>query len=243
MKVLVYKDNSSLSQAASTIIASEILSKTRPILGLATGSSPIETYKNLVELNKNAVISFKEVRSFNLDEYIGIPENHPESYHSFMETNLFNHVDIDAGNYHVPCGNALDSDEEARKYDAMIEEVGGIDLQLLGLGQNGHIGFNEPDSYFSKGTHVVNLTENTIEANSRFFDSIDEVPKQAISMGIMSIMNAKKILLIASGSNKAEAVKKMIEGEIDPSCPASILQTHKNVVVLLDEAAASLLDK
>ncbi len=243
MRVLVYDDAQTMSRAAATIIANEILSKENPVLGLATGSSPIETYKCLVEMYKDSVISFKNVRSFNLDEYVGLPIEHEESYHSFMKRNLFDHVDIEADAFHVPSGNTSDPTVEGHKYDQMIIESGGIDLQLLGLGQNGHIGFNEPDTSFSRGTHLVNLSENTIEANSRFFSSIDEVPKQAISMGILSIMNAKKILLIATGKNKSEAVKKMLEGEIDPSCPASILQTHKDVVVLLDREAASLLSE
>lgn len=243
MKVLIFDDSKSLARAAAAVFANEILSKKAPVLGLATGSTPLETYGELVKLYQDGVLSFREVRTFNLDEYVGLPREHPESYHSFMEKNLFGRVDLPAEAHHVPEASASDLEAETARYDALIEAAGGIDLQLLGLGQNGHIGFNEPAETFSSGTNVVQLTESTVEANSRFFASKDEVPRAAVSMGTLSIMKARKILLLATGEAKAEAVRRMVEGPMDPRCPASILQAHPDVLVFLDRGAAKALSR
>ncbi len=243
MKIVVFEDRKALAKAAASIIASEILSLDEPVLGLATGGTPVETYQELIALHQAGVLDFSEVKSFNLDEYIGISYEHPESYHKFMQRQLFDHINMPEDAHEVPDGAAKDVQWACDDYEMAIEEAGGIDLQLLGLGHNGHIAFNEPDVCFSQETHVVDLTQQTIEANARFFDHIDDVPKQAITMGIGTIMSAGKILLLATGIGKAEAVKKMVEGPIDPQCPASILQTHPDVVVLLDQDAASLLSE
>lgn len=241
MNVMIYKDKETASRAAATIIAAQILQKPNSVLGLATGSSPILTYKNLVRLYEEGVISFADVTSFNLDEYIGLDANHPQSYHHFMRENLFNHVDIDEGGFFIPNGIADDSEVECLEYEEKIDLYGGIDLQLLGIGGNGHIGFNEPSDHFAPMTHVVDLAEETIMANSRFFESIDEVPTTAISMGTGSIMKAKSILLLAFGEAKAEAVYNMVNGKISPLSQASLLQVHNDVTVLVDEDAAKLL--
>lgn len=211
------------------------------VLGLATGSSPLLTYKNLVRLYEEGVISFADVISFNLDEYIGLAADHPQSYAHYMRDNLFSYVDIDSEQYFIPNGVVEDPETECLDYEEMIDAYGGIDLQLLGLGGNGHIGFNEPSDHFAPMTHVVDLAESTIMANSRFFDSIDEVPTTAISMGTGSIMKAKSILLIAFGQEKAQAVYNMVNGQISPNTQASLLQVHNDVTVLIDEDAASLL--
>lgn len=204
---------------------------------LATGSTPIPVYQELARQNKAGVVSFAKTRTYNLDEYANMAPDHEQSYRRFMNEQLFNHIDM--ANTHVPNGFA--AADEAANYDAEIEAAGGVDLQLLGIGHNGHIGFNEPDSDFSLTTHIVDLTPSTREANKRFFASIDEVPTQAISMGIGTIMKAKKILMIATGEGKAKAMRDMVKGPVTPDMPASILAFHQNVVVMLDEAAASLL--
>ncbi len=242
MIINVYESKEALAKAGATLIASQIISKDECNLGLATGSSPVGLYQELVKLYQQGVISFEGVRSFNLDEYVGLEKEHDQSYYHFMQENLFSHVDIDPQNIHIPNGIAEDLDAECWNYDTAIEDIGGVDLQLLGIGRNGHIGFNEPDELFTSGTHVTDLQASTIEANSRFFASDDEVPRQAISMGIGTIMKAKKILLIASGKDKAEAIEAMIYGEVDPQCTASILQLHPDVTVLLDKEAASLIE-
>lgn len=241
MKIIKCRDYEQMSRVAADIVAEEIKSNSKAVLGLATGSTPEGMYAELVSKYKNGEIDFSEVVSFNLDEYINLPEEDVNSYHYFMNQHLFNHVNIKKENTNVPDGNAKDIDEYSRRYDEMISDAGGIDIQVLGIGPNAHIGFNEPSSAFKVGTSKVKLKKSTIEANSRFFESADEVPKYAISMGIGSIFRSKKILLLASGKEKAKAVYDMLNSEIDPKIPASILRIHPNVVVVVDEKAASLI--
>jgi len=241
MQIHVYDNAAQVGQATALIFAAQILEKPTAVLGLATGSSPIPTYQELARLNKAGIIDFANVISYNLDEYVNIPEDHVCSYHQFMKDELFSHINIKPENTHVPNGNAADLAQEGKEYDAAIEAAGGIDLQLLGIGRNGHIGFNEPGSKFIYGCHAVDLTQSTIEANRRFFDSEKDVPRQAISLGVGSIMNARKVVLIATGADKAEAIRDAVHGEIDPQVQASILRAHPNVIFMLDKAAASLL--
>ena len=238
MQIHVFQNAQQIGRAAATIIAAQILIKPESVLGLATGSSPLPTYGALVEMHKAGVLDFSKTISFNLDEYVGIDPNHVCSYHRFMQDNLFDHVNIKPENVHIPDGNAKDLHSAARAYDAAILAAGGIDLQLLGIGRNGHIGFNEPGAEFIYGCHEVQLSQSTIEANTRFFDSEADVPRTAVSLGIGSIMQARQVLLIATGADKAEAIKQTIEDEVSPLCQASILRTHPNVIFLLDEAAA-----
>ena len=241
MQILVYENAAQVGQAAATLIAAQVLSKPDSVLGLATGSTPIPTYQELSRLCKAGVVDFSRVRSFNLDEYCNLPVEHEQSYHSFMKETLFDHINIDLNSTRVPDGNAADPQKECTEYDAAIAQAGGIDVQILGIGRNGHIGFNEPGDSFVYGCHIVNLTQSTIEANRRFFDSEADVPRQAISLGIGSIVNARRILLLATGADKAQAIHDSVLGDIDPRCQASILRTHKDVIFLLDKAAASLL--
>ena len=243
MRIIVTKDYEDMSRKAANIIAAQIITKPDCVLGLATGSTPIGTYENLVAGYNNGDLDFSEVKSVNLDEYRGLEHNHKQSYFYFMHDNLFNHVNIKPENINVPNGTELDAKKECKRYEDVIESYGGIDLQLLGLGHNGHIGFNEPTSAFDKETHCVDLTQSTIEANKRFFDSVDDVPRQAYTMGIGTIMKAKKILVVASGVDKAEIVAKAFYGDVTPKVPASILQFHPDVTVVLDEAAASKINK
>lgn len=240
MRIIHAKDYEDMSRKAANIIAAQVISKPDCVLGLATGSTPIGAYKRLVELYEQGDLDFSQVSTYNLDEYRGLSHDDVQSYHYFMADNLFNHVNIDIDNTHVPDGSNPDADAACAEYDCMVEEAGYTDLQLLGIGNNGHIGFNEPDTCFSKGTHCVDLTESTIQANSRLFDSIDDVPRQAYTMGDQTIMNARMVLLVANGEAKAQAVHDMCFGPISPSCPASILQLHPNCVVVADEAALSL---
>lgn len=241
MQIRIFKTAHQVGQAAATMIAAQILRKPDSILGLATGSSPIPTYQALIAMHQAGVLDFSQTVSFNLDEYVGIDPQHPCSYHRFMQDNLFSQVNIRPENVHIPDGNAADVEASAQAYDAAILAAGGIDLQLLGIGHNGHIGFNEPDEHFVYGCHEVQLSRSTIEANKRFFDSADDVPRSAVSLGIGSIMQARQVLLIATGEDKAEAVRQAIEGEVSPLWQASILRTHPDAVFLLDEAAASTL--
>ena len=240
MRIIHAKDYEDMSRKAANIIAAQVISKPDCVLGLATGSTPIGAYKRLVELYEQGDLDFSEVSTYNLDEYRGLSHDDVQSYHYFMADNLFNHVNIDIDNTHVPDGSNPDADAACAEYDRMVEEAGYTDLQLLGIGNNGHIGFNEPDTCFSKGTHCVDLTESTIQANSRLFDSTDDVPRQAYTMGDQTIMNARMVLLVANGEAKAQAIHDMCFGPISPSCPASILQLHPNCVVVADEAALSL---
>lgn len=240
MKVIVCENYEEMSQKAFEVIKELVVAKPNSVLGLATGSSPVGLYQNMIKDHKENGTSYKDVCSYNLDEYVGIDRNDPQSYYTFMRENLFHGIDIDLENTHVPYGN---TEADCQAYEAELEKVS-VDLQLLGIGQNGHIGFNEPGTPFDILTHIVDLTENTREANARFFDNdINKVPTQAISMGIGTIMKAKKVLLVANGENKADAVKAMIEGPKDTACAASALQDHADVVVVLDKAAASKLSK
>lgn len=241
MKVVITKNYEELSKVAAKEMSEVIRSNPSAILGLATGGSPIGMYKELIRMNKDGEIDFSKVTTVNLDEYVGLSGDHPQSYRYFMNDNLFNHINIDKKNTYVPNGLAKDVEEECKSYDSKIAQLGGTDVQLLGIGNNGHIAFNEPDEFLVSGTHLTNLTENTIKANSRFFDSIDEVPKTALTMGLGGIMKSKKIIVIASGESKAEAVKEMVSGKISTNMPASMLQMHRDVVVIVDEEAAKLL--
>lgn len=240
MQLIQAKDYDDMSRKAANIISAQVILKPDCVLGLATGSTPLGTYKNLIDWYKKGDLDFSKVSSVNLDEYRGLPADNDQSYRYFMKTNLFDQVNIDQSRTYVPDGMEPDSDKACRNHDNIIKEMGGIDLQLLGLGLNGHIGFNEPASEFPKGTHCVDLTKSTIEANSRFFASIDDVPTQAYTMGIQSIMLAKKILIIASGANKAEIIAKAFLGPVTPEVPASILQMHPDVTLVADEAALSV---
>ena len=241
MQIHLYDNAEQVGKAAAVLIAAQLLRKPNSVLGLATGSSPIPTYRELIRMHQDGVLDFSNARSFNLDEYCHIPEEHPCSYHRFMKDQLFDHINISPEKTHVPNGNASDSAEECTRYDAAIEAAGGVDLQLLGIGRNGHIGFNEPSDQFVYGCHVVNLTQSTIEANRRFFESEDAVPRQAISLGVGSIMRAKSVLLIATGEDKAVAIRRAICEDVNPRTQASILRTHRNVIFLLDKLAAAML--
>ncbi len=224
-----------LSKKAANIIAAQVISKPCSVLGLATGSTPLGTYEKLAEYNKAGDVDFSQVTSVNLDEYQGLKGDNDQSYRYFMDNNLFNKINIERSKTFVPDGCAADLAEEGKRYDELIKSLGGIDLQLLGIGLDGHIGFNEPDEVFVGETHEVVLDESTIEANARFFESKDDVPKKAITMGMMSIMQAKKILLIANGKNKKDIVEKSFNGPITPLVPASILQLHPDVTVIFSE--------
>lgn len=241
MRICVYDNAEQAGRAAAMLLAAQLIRKADSVLGLATGSSPIPAYRELIQLNKTGVIDFSQARTYNLDEYVGIPEDHPCSYHRFMREQLFAHVNIDPANTHVPDGNAPDLVAMARAYDKAIEQAGQIDIQVLGIGRNGHIGFNEPSDRFIENCHVVTLSENTIDANKRFFSSADEVPRQAVSLGIGAIMNARQVLLIASGKSKAQAIHDTVYGDVNPLVQASILHMHHEVTLLLDRDAASLL--
>lgn len=241
MKFMKAKDYEGMSRAAANIISAQITMKPDCVLGLATGSTPIGTYKNLVRRYQKGDLDFSLVSTVNLDEYKGLPADNDQSYRYFMNDNLFNHVNINKENTYVPNGMEPDSEKACREYDEIVRSMGGADLQLLGLGHNGHIGFNEPAEEYPKGTNCVDLQASTIEANKRFFASIDEVPKQAYTMGIGTIMSAKKILVVVSGADKADIVAKAFQGPITPQVPASILQLHNDVTVVGDEAAFSKL--
>lgn len=239
MRIYRTKNSADMSREAANIISAQIIMKPDCVLGLATGSTPIGLYKQLIEWYQKGDLDFSEVRTVNLDEYKGISRENDQSYYYFMHQNLFDHVNIPEGNTHLPDGMALDPEKECDRYNNLIQSMGGVDLQLLGIGHNGHIGFNEPGDSFDKQVHCVNLTESTIEANKRFFASADEVPRQAYTMGIGNILQAKKILIVANGEGKAEIVKKAFFGPVTPQVPASILQLHQDVVLVADEAALS----
>lgn len=241
MRIYKAKNYDELSRKAASVISSQVIMKPDCVLGLATGSTPIGTYKQLIQWYNNGDLDFSQVKSANLDEYKGLTRDNDQSYYYFMYNNLFKHVNINMDNTNVPDGTQADSDKECARYEKVIESLGGIDLQLLGLGHNGHIGFNEPDEEFAKITHCVDLAPSTIEANKRFFASIDDVPKQAYTMGIGTIMKAKKILLVVSGADKAQILHDVLCGPVTPRVPASVLQLHNDVVVVADEAAMSKL--
>ena len=240
MKIIRAKDYKDMSRKAANIISAQIIIKPNCVLGLATGSTPIGTYQQLVEWYNKGDLDFSEVTSVNLDEYKGLERTNEQSYYYFMHDNLFSHVNINLDRTFLPDGMEPDADKACADYDKVIESVGGVDLQLLGLGHNGHIGFNEPGTAFEKGTHCVRLTERTIKANQRFFASADDVPRYAYTMGIRNIMHARKILMVVSGADKAEAVKRAFFGPITPEVQASILQLHTDVTLVADEAALSL---
>ena len=238
MKVIVVKDYDAVSKEAFEVMKEVVTGKEDAVLGLATGSSPIGLYENMIQDHKENGTSYAKCQSFNLDEYVGIDRNHPESYWTFMHKNLFHGIDLPEDRVHVPYGN---TQEDCEAYEKAMENVS-VDIQVLGIGANGHIGFNEPGTPFTEETHIVELTEKTRSDNARFFDNdINQVPTHAITMGIATIMKAKKILLVATGANKADAVAAMVNGPVDPVCPASVLQNHADVVVIVDEAAAAKL--
>ncbi len=240
MKIIKTKNYEELSKKAADIIGALVVLKPDAVLGLATGSTPVGTYKELIKGCEEGTLDFSQIKSVNLDEYKGLPGDHDQSYRYFMNTNLFDHVNIDKANTNVPKGIVDDGEAECERYNQLIKDLGGIDLQLLGIGGNAHIGFNEPCDEFVKGTHLVTLEEGTREANARFFASIDEVPTQAYTMGIQNIMSAKKVLLLANGKAKAQAVYDTCFGPVKPQVPASILQLHEDCIVIADEDALSL---
>ncbi|MBQ9700774.1 MAG: glucosamine-6-phosphate deaminase [Lachnospiraceae bacterium] len=240
MIIIKTKNYEELSKKAADIIGSVVVLKPDAVLGLATGSTPVGTYKELIKGYEAGTYDFSKIKSVNLDEYKGLSGDHDQSYRYFMNTNLFDHVNIDKANTNVPAGLVDDGEAECERYNQLIKDLGGIDLQLLGIGGNAHIGFNEPCDEFVKGTHLVTLEEGTREANARFFASIDEVPTQAYTMGIENIMSAKKILLLANGKAKAQAVYDTCFGPVKPQVPASILQLHADCIVIADEDALSL---
>ncbi|OQC15422.1 MAG: Glucosamine-6-phosphate deaminase [Firmicutes bacterium ADurb.Bin080] len=237
MRFILAKDATDVSQKAYDFIRKSILQNPSLTLGLATGSTPLELYKLMINDYKRGNISFKNIRTINLDEYVGLPEGHPQSYRYFMDYNLFNHIDIDKNNTKVPNGSAIDLNKECEDYSSFISK-NVQDIQILGIGSNGHIAFNEPGTSFNSSTHIVDLKESTIKDNARFFDNETEVPKKAITMGIKDIMGAKMIILLATGSSKAEAIYRAIKGPITEDCPASVLQSHPNTVILGDHTAS-----
>ena len=242
MRIIRAKDYKDMSRKAANIISAQVILKPDSVLGLATGSSPISTYEQLVKWYEKGDLDFADVTTVNLDEYYGMKPENDQSYHYFMHDHFFDHVNIDPSRINLPNGMEPDEKKECARYDAVLRSVGDVDIQLLGIGRNGHIGFNEPDNCFAKGTHCVELTESTIEANKRFFDgNVDLVPKQAYTMGIKTIMQARKVLMVANGKGKAEIVKKAFFGPVTPEVPASILQMHPDFTLVGDEEALSLI--
>ncbi len=242
MKIYKAKDYKDMSRKAANIISAQVIMKPNCVLGLATGSTPIGTYDQLVEWYNKGDLDFSEGTTVNLDEYKGLPRTNDQSYYYFMHQHLFDRVNIDPERTNVPNGMEPDAEKECGRYEELIRSLGGVDLQLLGLGHNGHIGFNEPGEAFEKETHCVDLTESTIEANKRFFASADDVPKQAYTMGIKTIMQAKKILIVVNGENKADIVERAFFGPVTPEVPASILQLHNDVTLVGDEAALAKIE-
>lgn len=239
MQLYQMKTYEEMSKKAAGIISAQIILKPASVLGLATGSTPVGIYKNLIEEYKEGNLDFSQVKTVNLDEYKGLEPENKQSYRYFMDTNLFDHVNINKENTNVPNGLEENIEFECERYDNVIKELGGVDLQLLGIGNNGHIGFNEPADFFAKGTHCEALTQSTIDANSRLFEEGEVMPISAYTMGIKTIMDAKTVLLVANGKGKAKALKEALTGPITPKVPASILQIHKNVIVVADEEALS----
>ena len=243
IKIMKVPDYEAMSLAAARIIAAQVRIKPDSVLGLATGSTQIGLYNELIRLHQEEDLDFSQVTTINLDEYCGLPSDHPGCYRYFMDTQLFNHINIDPKSVFVPDGNAEDIDAHCRTYDDIINFYGGTDIQVLGVGENGHIAFNEPNNnYFIAGTHEAKLTEDTIKVNSRFFDDPDETPRSAITMGMAGIMSAKTVIMLASGIKKTEAVYGMGRGEVTPMCPASILQLHPRVILIADTEACSCFD-
>lgn len=237
MRTIVCGNYDEMSEKAAKLVVSQLTLKPDSILGLATGSTPIGLYERLCELNKTGEVDFSEAITFNLDEYYPISPDNEQSYHYFMEQNLFSKVNINRANIHIPNGCCKDPDAECEAYEAAIEEAGGIDLQILGIGQNGHIGFNEPSRDLNTSTHLTDLTESTIEANSRFFASVDDVPKKALTMGISTILKSKKIVLMACGASKRDAVRELFNEDINTDVPATLLKVHPDVVLICDKEA------
>lgn len=237
MRFLICENYEEMSREAAKLIASQIKEKKNSVLGLATGSTPVGMYRVLAEMTKKKEISFKNVTSFNLDEYYPLDADNPQSYHYFMKENLFSKIDINPENTYLLDGTAENTEQECKNYEQLIADKGGIDLQVLGIGQNGHIGFNEPDATLNSETHLTNLTENTIEANSRFFDNIEKVPKKALTMGMGTILKARKIILLANGEAKHNIVSELLNGDISTDVPASMLKLHSDVILICDKSA------
>jgi glucosamine-6-phosphate deaminase len=240
INVIATANEEEMSRRAAGMIIEKVRGTHPVVLGLATGSTPVGTYRHLVQDHRKAGTSYQHVTTINLDEYVGLTASDPNSFRYFMDTQLFRHIDVPKAQIHLPDGTAENLEEECRRYDALIEHVGGIELQLLGIGENGHIGFNEPETSFTSRTHIVKLTESTRRANARFFKSMEDVPTEAITMGIESILHSKEILLLASGSAKAEAIARLIHGEVDEAFPASALKMHDNVTLIADKEALAL---
>ena len=241
MRIYTVKDYEELSKKAAQLVASQVILKPNAVLGLATGSTPEGLYKELINIYNEGKINFNDINTFNLDEYYGIHRNNPQSYYYYMRKNLLDHINIGKDSIHIPHGLTDDVEKHCEEYENAIKELGGIDLQILGIGRNGHIGFNEPADEFIPKTHMVELQKETIEDNARFFDKIEDVPDKAISMGIKTIMDAKKILLVANGEAKTQAIFDTLKGPITPKVPASILQLHNDLTVIVDEEAAKLI--
>lgn len=237
MKIIAVKDYQEMSKKAAEFILERLHSNPSLKLGLATGGTPVGTYENLIKDHRENGTTYQDVITFNLDEYIGLSGKHPNSYRYFMNEQLFNSIDIKKANTNIPQGDAKDMQMECLDYEKLIEENNGVDLQILGIGGNGHIGFNEPGTSFDSNTHVIDLDSSTREANARFFENLDEVPTQAITMGISTIMKSKEILLLISGEGKREAVSNLLDGEITENFPASVLKRHPNVIIIADESA------
>lgn len=240
MKIIKTANYEEMSLKAAEMMIDRIRNNPEMTLGLATGSTPKGVYKKLIEDHVHNKTSYSKITTINLDEYVGIDELDPNSYHYFMKEELLGHIDIPPSQTHLPNGAAEDAQAECDRYETLIESMGGIDLQLLGIGENGHIGFNEPGTSFSSKTHLIKLEEDTRQANARFFNSLDEVPTHAITMGIATIMASKEVILLASGESKAKAISRLINGEIDESIPASALKNHKNFTIIADEEALKL---
>lgn len=240
MEVIIKDNYEEVSRLAADYLINVVQEKNDAILGLPTGSTPVGMYQTVINDYKDK-ISFQNVRTFNLDEYIGLDRKHVSSYRYFMDENFFSHIDIKEENIHIPNGVAKDMDQECIDYENTLKSTGQMDIMYLGIGHNGHIGFNEPEDYFEPYTHIAQLTEETVAANARFFDTLDSVPKTAITMGIKTIMSAKKIILLATGEAKAEAIFKTVKGKITPQVPASILQFRDDVIVIIDKDAAKYL--
>lgn len=239
MRVIICENYEELSKQAAKIVSSQLIVKPNSVLGLATGSTPIGLYQNLIDMNKSGEIDFSQVKTYNLDEYYPIKKSNDQSYDYFMNEQLFSHINIDKNNTNIPNGEASDPVKECERYEKMLDEIGGVDLQVLGIGQNGHIAFNEPDENLIAVTHLTGLTKSTIEANSRFFASEDEVPKQALTMGMGSILKAKKIIILANGANKSKAVRELLNDNINTNNPATMLKVHPDVTLICDKEAYS----
>lgn len=239
MDIYITEDYDAMSQKAAQLLAAIVSEKQNPILGLATGGTPVGMYKELIRMNRAGEVDFSKTTTFNLDEYYPISQESDQSYHYFMKQTLFDHINIDPSNTHIPNGAAKDSVAESEAYDQKVRATGGVDMQILGIGSNGHIAFNEPADSFPTKTQKTCLTKSTIEDNARFFDHIEDVPTEAITMGIGTIMNSKSIMLLASGTGKAKVIKETILGKVTPQVPASILQFHPRVIMVIDKAAAA----